>query len=101
MSRYAPTIHTDPADIAALEALLPQLKGQARVEITLDDGSRLLGTVAVQPTVQQYRDADENEGSNGQLRLDDLDTPVQQHVLWLDRICAVRALPPIEPPTAA
>ncbi|HAI47588.1 MAG TPA: DUF3247 domain-containing protein [Stenotrophomonas sp.] len=96
MSRYAPYVHTDPAAIAALEALLPQLHGQARVEVTLDDGSRVLGTVAVQPTVQQYRNAEENEGSNGQLRLDDLDTPVQQHLIWLDRIAAVRQLPPIE-----
>jgi hypothetical protein len=52
--------------------------------------------VAVQPTVQQYRDADENEGSNGQLRLDDLASPDQQHVLWLDQIRAVRSLPPVE-----
>lgn len=96
MSRYAPSIHTDPARIAALEALLPQLHGQTRVELTLDDGSRVLGTVAVQPTLQQYRDADENEGSNGQLRLDDLDTPVQQHLVWLDRIVAIRQLPPLE-----
>ena len=96
MSRYAPTIHTDAADIAALEALLPQLKGQTQVEVTLEDGSVLHGTVAVQPTVQQYRDADENEGSNGQLRLDDLASPDQQHVLWLDQIRAVRSLPPVE-----
>ncbi|WWW36452.1 DUF3247 family protein [Stenotrophomonas rhizophila] len=96
MSRYAPTIHTDPARIAALEALLPQLRGQTHVEITLDDGTRLLGTVAVQPTLQQYRDADENEGSNGQLRLDDLDTPVQHHLVWLDRIASIRQLPPVE-----
>ena len=96
MSRIAPRIHTHPSDIAALEALLPLLKGQTQVEVTLKDGSHLLGTVAVQPTVQQYRDADENEGSNGQLRLDDLDTPVQQHVVWLDQISAVRELPPVE-----
>lgn len=96
MSRIAPRIHTNPADIAALEALLPQLKGQTQVEVTLKDGRRLLGTVAVQPTVQQYRDAEENEGSNGQLRLDDLDAPVQQHVLWLDEISAIRELPPVE-----
>jgi len=93
MSRYAPRIHTDPAAIAALEALLPQLHGQTQVELTLEDGTRLLGTVAVQPTLQQYRDAEENEGSNGQLRLDDLDTPVQQHVIWLDQIKAIRQLP--------
>ncbi|WP_282247856.1 DUF3247 family protein [Stenotrophomonas sp. PS02300] len=96
MSRIAPRIHTNPADIAALEALLPQLKGQTQVEVTLKDGRRLLGTVAVQPTVQQYRDAEENEGSNGQLRLDDLDSPAQQHVLWLDEISAIRELPPVE-----
>ncbi|HDS0924566.1 TPA: DUF3247 family protein [Stenotrophomonas maltophilia] len=96
MSRIAPRIHTNPADIAALEALLLQLKGQTQVEVTLKDGRRLLGTVAVQPTVQQYRDAEENEGSNGQLRLDDLDAPVQQHVLWLDEISAIRELPPVE-----
>ena len=96
MSRYAPTIHTDPARIAALEALLPQLRGQARVEIILGDGTRVLGTVTVQPTLQQYRDAEENEGSNGQLRLDDLDTPVQQHLVWLDRIASIRHLPPVE-----
>ena len=96
MSRIAPRIHTNPADIAALEALLPQLKGQTQVEITLTDGRRLLGTVAVQPTVQQYRDAEENEGSNGQLRLDDLDSPAQQHVLWLDEIRTIRELPPVE-----
>lgn len=96
MSRIAPRILTNPADIAALEALLPQLKGQTQVEITLTDGRRLLGTVAVQPTVQQYRDAEENEGSNGQLRLDDLDSPAQQHVLWLDEISTIRELPPVE-----
>lgn len=96
MSRTAPRIHTDPADIAALECLLPQLKGQTQVEITLKDGNRLVGTVAVQPTVQQYRDAGENEGSNGQLRLDDLDTPAQHHTVWLDEISAIRELPPVE-----
>ena len=93
MSRYAPRIHTHPDAIPALEALLPQLHGQTQVELTLEDGSRLIGTVAVQPTLQQYRDADENEGSNGQLRLDDLEAPVQQHLVWLDRIKAIRQMP--------
>ncbi|WP_315387462.1 DUF3247 family protein [uncultured Stenotrophomonas sp.] len=94
MSRYAPTIHTHQADIAALEALLPQLKGQTQVEVALKDGTRVSGTVAVQPTVQQYRDADENEGTNGELRLDDLNDPAQQHLVWLDQIQSVRELPP-------
>lgn len=97
MSRTAPRIHTDPARIAALEALIPQLQGETQVELSLADGRRLLGTVAVRPTLQQYRDADGNEGSNGQLRLDDIDTPVQQHGVWLDEITGIRQLPPRRP----
>lgn len=97
MSRYAPLIFTHQADIAALEALLPQLKGQTQVEVALKDGSRVRGTVAVQPTVQQYRDADENEGTNGELRLDDLVEPARQHTLWLDQIQSVTELPPHHP----
>jgi hypothetical protein len=93
MSSHAPTVHTDPDQIAALEALLPQLRGQTQVELTLDDGSHVRGTVVVQPTVQQYLDAEQNEGSNGQLRLEDLDDTEQQHRVWLDRIAAVRVLP--------
>lgn len=96
MSRYAPTIHTDPAAIAALEALLPQLPNLAHVELTLTDGSRVTGTVAIRPTVQQYRDADENEGTNGQVRLDPQAVGGEPHLIWLDRIAAVRQLPPVE-----
>jgi len=77
-----------------LEALLPQLDGETQVELILQDGRRLLGTVAVRPTVQQYRNEAGDEGSNGQLRLDDCDTPVQQHHVWLDEIASIRRLPP-------
>ncbi|CAH0167015.1 DUF3247 family protein [Stenotrophomonas indicatrix] len=94
MSRIAPRIHTDAAQIARLEALLPQLHGETEVQLILHDGRRLLGTVAVQPTLQQYRNEAGDEGSNGQLRLDDLDTPVQQHHVWLDEIDSIRQLPP-------
>lgn len=97
MAKYAKHVYTDQAEIAALEAWVRQLPGEARVQLTLDDGSRLLGTVAVQPTVQSFRDESENEGVNGLLRLDDLDSPVQQHLVWLDSIREVRPLPPIEP----
>ncbi|HGM7336284.1 TPA: DUF3247 family protein [Stenotrophomonas maltophilia] len=97
MSRTAPRIHTDPAQIARLEALLPQLEGETQVQLTLHDGRRLLGTVAVKPTVQQYRNAAGDEGSNGQLRLDDYDTPVQQHHVWLDEIASIDRLPPRAP----
>jgi len=96
MSKYAKHVYTDQAQIAALASWVQQLPGEARVQVTLDDGSRLLGTVAVQPTVQTFRDEAEHEGANGLLRLDDLDSPVQQHLIWLDTIREVRELPPIE-----
>lgn len=97
MAKYAKHVYTDQAQIAALEAWVTQLPDEARVQLTLDDGSRLLGTVAARPTIQAFRDEAENEGMNGLLRLDDLDSPVQQHLVWLDRIREVRPLPPIEP----
>lgn len=97
MAKYAEHVYTDQARIAALESRAGELPGLARVQLTLEDGSRLLGTVATQPTIQSFRDANDNEGMNALLRLDDLDTPVQQHLVWLDTIREVRPLPPIEP----
>jgi len=96
MGKYAKHVYTNQAQIAALESWVQQLPDEARVQLTLEDGSRLLGTVAVRPTVQTFRDEAENEGANGLLRLDDLDSPVQQHLVWLDTIREVRPLPPIE-----
>lgn len=96
MGKYATHVYTDPAQIATLERWVRELEDEARVQLTLADGTRLLGTVAVRPTVQTFRDADENEGLNGLLRLDDLDNPVQQHRVWLDTIREVRPLPPGE-----
>jgi len=97
MAKYAEHVYTDQARIAALESRAEELPGLARVQLTLVDGSRLLGTVATQPTIQAFRDANDNEGMNALLRLDDLDAPVQQHLVWLDTIREVRPLPPIEP----
>ncbi len=94
MAKYAEHVYTSQAQIAALEAWIAQLPDEARVQVTLDDGQRVLGTVSVRPTIQTFRDADEHEGVNGMLRLDDLDAPAQQHLIWLDRIRAVRPLPP-------
>jgi len=93
MGKYAKHVYTEQSQIATLERWLPQLPDEARVQVTLEDGSRVLGTVAVRPTVQTFRDEAENEGANGLLRLDDLDNPVQQHLIWLDTIRDVRPLP--------
>ncbi|WP_066093427.1 DUF3247 family protein [Xanthomonas massiliensis] len=93
MTQYAPRVQTEQARIEAMEALLPLLREGARVEVVQTDGSRVLGVVPVQPTLQMFRDADEHEGSNGLLRLDDLDEPAIQHHVWLDAIEEVRVLP--------
>lgn len=92
MSKYVERIHTDRAEIARLESLVTQLPSEARVVLTLDDGSELRGTVPVQPTIQTFRDASEQEGANALLRLDDLQDPARQHHVWLDRIVKVTRL---------
>lgn len=94
MNSHPHHVYTDQARIAALEAWIVQLPDEVRVQVTLDDGSRQLGTVAVRPTIQVFRDGDGQQGMNGLLRLDDLDNPVQQHLIWLDQIREVRPLPP-------
>lgn len=93
MSRNAPRIHTAEAEIQALTSLIVQLPEGRQVELTLDDGSRVLGIVAVQPTLQMFFDGDGRQGSNSLLRLDDIDTPVQQHRVWLDTVVGLRELP--------
>jgi hypothetical protein len=94
MSKYAERVHTDATQIAQLEALVTQLPSEAKVVIELDDGSELRGAVPVQPTVQTFRDAEQREGINGLLRLDDLADPTRQHHVWLDRIRKVTRLGP-------
>ena len=67
-------------------------QAEARVELTLEDGGQLRGTVAVRPTVQTFRDMDGQEGTNSLLRLDDLDDPAHQHVVWLDTVAKVEPI---------
>ncbi|QDH71659.1 DUF3247 family protein [Lysobacter alkalisoli] len=97
MGKFAEHIYTAPGDIAKLEALIPQLPNDAHVELTLDDGSVLLGTVAARPTVQVFQNAVGDEGLNGLVRIEDvaLDRPETAgfHDVWLDRIAAIRQLP--------
>ncbi len=93
MSRYAPHVYSEHVQIATLEHWVALLDGQERVRIELDDGSTLSGTVAVRPTIQTYLDENDNEGVNGQLRLDQLDATQEPHWIWMDRIVAVHPLP--------
>jgi hypothetical protein len=91
MTQYVERVHTDRAQIAALEALVAELPSEANVALTLDDGSELRGTVSVQPTIQTFRDASQQEGVNSLLRLDDLQDPARQHHVWLDQIGWIRS----------
>lgn len=94
MARIAERIHTLPADIARIEALIVQLSDGDRVELLLDDGSTLDGIVAGRPSVQVFLDGDGNEGINAVLRLEQpaLDAPMTAgwRDLWVDTIREVR-----------
>ncbi|MCC4620167.1 DUF3247 family protein [Xanthomonas cassavae CFBP 4642] len=94
MPKYAPHVYTEQVQIATLEHWVSLLGDQERVRVELDDGSMLSGTVAVRPSIQTYLDDSDNEGLNGQLRLDQLDASQEPHWIWMDRIVAVHPLPP-------
>ncbi|MCF7222269.1 DUF3247 family protein [Marilutibacter chinensis] len=93
MGRIAERIHTDQAEIARLEALIALLPNDAHVELTLDDGGVISGTVAARPTVQVFEDPHGNEGLNALVRIEDIafdpaGTAVPRDV-WIDRIVKV------------
>lgn len=92
MGQFAERVHTDPDEIARLEALVVELDDEAKVELQLDDGSACVGVVAARPTIQNFRDVDGREGVNGVLRLDDPLEPERVRTLWLDTVRRVRRL---------
>jgi hypothetical protein len=105
MSRDAPRVHVDPVAIARLEEVAVQLPQDARVEVRLDDGSRLRGMVSMTPTVQAFFDPDGREGLNGVARIEcESGSGVatgDSRYLWLDRIGSVEPLPNPTPPQAS
>ena len=104
MSRDAPRVHLDPVAIARLEQVAVQLPQDARVEVELDDGSRLRGMVSMTPTVQAFFDPDGNEGLNGVARIECESAGAatgDSQYLWLDRIGNVERLPNPTPPQAS
>lgn len=80
-------VAVDQHDIARLESHVLELDDEARVELTLSDGSRIRGTVAMRPTVQVFRDANGAEGINGLVRLDD--EAGHAHMVWLTQVLDV------------
>jgi len=84
MSRTAPRIHVEQADIERLKALQLALDAELVVELHMRGGATLVGTLVDRPTVQQFRDAQGNEGTNGQVRIDLGDGDIRD--LWLDEV---------------
>lgn len=105
MSRDAPRVHVDPLAIARLEQVALQLPQDTRVEVRLDDGSRLRGMVSMTPTVQAFFDPDGHEGLNGVARIEcesGAGTATgDSRYLWLDQIGSVESLPNPTPPQAS
>ncbi len=84
MSRTAPRIHVEQADIERLKALQLALDAELMVELHMRDSTTLVGTLVDRPTVQQFRDAQGNEGTNGQVRIDLGGGDIRD--LWLDEV---------------
>ncbi|KPN20527.1 hypothetical protein AO715_11815 [Xanthomonas sp. Mitacek01] len=92
MSQLPPRIHRDRHEIVAIEDRIRHLHDEARVRLTLRDGSVVAGTVSVRPTIETFRDAEGEEGHNALLRLDDLDDPAVPHYVWVGEIVEMERL---------
>jgi hypothetical protein len=103
MARVAPRVYVAADDIASLEATCLQLPSNERVQLLLDDGTRLQGVVETMPGMQAFFDPGGREGMNALLRLegcpdDGRPHPGAIHDIWLDQIHAVTRLPNPSPP---
>ena len=106
MARVAPRVHVDDAGIARLEAIALQLSQDDRVQVTLDDGRRMIGMVSATPTMQAFFDPQGREGMNALVRLeafldDGRPHPGGSRDIWLDEIRDVTRLANPSPPEPA
>lgn len=92
MSHLPQRIHTSQADLDAIEGRIRQLHDEAIVRVTLANGDRFEGVVAVRPIVETFRDVDGKEGHNALLRLDDRTGDQSPHYLWVGEIVAIEPL---------
>ena len=92
MGRLATQVYTDPAQIHHLETLVHELPANGHVVLLLNDGSSYDGIVCARPSVQMFRDSDENEGINGVVRLERPDVPDWRCYVWLGDIHRVEHL---------
>jgi len=89
MGRIAGKVYTEAADLARLERRVTELPVNARVRVHTRDRGAIEGVVTVTPTVQAFRDAADNEGTNGVVKLEDPGRPGWTEVVWLDEITRV------------
>lgn len=92
MSQTPPRLFSNRADLDAIEQRIVALDDEARVRVTLEDGTVVEGTVSARPTLEIFRDNDGNEGHNARLRLDDLQHPETQHYAWLGDVRGIEHL---------
>ncbi|SEO95002.1 Protein of unknown function [Luteibacter sp. UNC138MFCol5.1] len=91
MGRIAEKVYTDPRDVARLERFVGELAINARVRVHTKSGV-VEGVVMVTPTIQVFRDAADNEGINGTVKLEDARQPGWSGLVWLGDIERVEHL---------
>lgn len=92
MGRMASKVFTDPQDVARMEHWVEELAINARVRVHLLEGPPVEGVVMVTPTVQVFKDADDVEGINGTVKLEDPQQPGWSGSVWLGDIVRVEHL---------
>ncbi|NID03407.1 DUF3247 family protein [Luteibacter jiangsuensis] len=92
MGRMASKVFTDPEDVARLERWVEELATNARVRIHVAGDPPVEGVVMVTPTIQVFKDANDVEGINGTVKLEDPQQPGWSGVVWLGDIVRVEHL---------
>lgn len=92
MGRIARVVFTAPADVARMEHWVEELAINARVRVHLTEGEPVEGVVMVTPTIQVFKDADDIEGINGTVKLEDPRQPGWSGLVWLGDIVRVEHL---------
>ncbi len=92
MSREATRVYTEKADIQRLEALIAELPANGRVVLLMRDGRACDGVVSVRPNVQVFRDPQQREGINAEVKLERPDVHGWTQHVWLDEIARVEHL---------
>lgn len=80
-------VHRDQETIDRLKSLQKELDAEVIVELHMDDGRVVRGTVVERPALMQFVDREGNEGTNGMLRLDSGDGAVE--LMLIDDIVRV------------